>query len=97
MMIIDIHTDKISLYENIFSPNSMHEVAAQPQPRAGRALRARREPCRGDRAMKLGFAKLGAAALVGVALAAGSTMARTGDKNIVDTAEIGRASCRERV
>jgi len=36
--------------------------------------------------MKLGFAKLGAAALVGVALAAGSTMARTGDKNIVDTA-----------
>ena len=36
--------------------------------------------------MRLKLAKLAAAALVGMALAAGSTMARTADKNIVDTA-----------
>lgn len=38
--------------------------------------------------MRLKFAKLAAAALVGVALAAGSTTAQTADKNIVDTAVV---------
>jgi hypothetical protein len=36
--------------------------------------------------MKSRVAKLAAAAVVGLALAAGSTFAKTGDKDIVDTA-----------
>src|ERR1700759_4596143 len=43
------------------------------------------QPCRGDRAMKSGFTQLAAAGVVGMALAAGGTLARS-PENIVDTA-----------